>query len=669
MPDVFLSYSREDQVTARRFADALQREGFNVWWDQALDAGESFDKVTEQALREARAVVVLWSKHAVDSRWVRAEATQADRFGTLVPVTIEPCNRPIMFELTHTADLSGWNGDVAVAPWRAFVEGLRRTVGKAAPNVPSTFAAPAASAANASASRPFPRAAIVWAVIAAAVLLSAGFYWRYQIHQGAAPIAEVDASVAVLPFRDMSPNKDQEYFADGVTEEILNALAGVRGLTVTARTSAFAFKGKDVSLREVGQKLGVAHILEGSVRKDGDQLRITAQLIDTRADAHLWSRTWDRPLQDVFKVQEEIAKAVADTLAVSLGVGEGARVPGMTRSVDAYDEFLAGVNAIQRLGDREQAITHFRRAVEIDPSYAYAWSALSDMYRNASSTLPDPPNGSWQQKSDAALAEAERLAPEAYYVKYGAIERSMRKGAWSEVGRLLDEIEASANRQGVPVDTDVDRIVFSLLVGRASAGVSQMEQVRKRNPLAAPIAWVLGEAYADAGNLQAALDEFDRGQKLEGGNLPQLWGTALVTALATGDRNRIEPRVDAMAGRSTTGIDIHAAMKPLLGRPVEALAELHRLRALPLGPQEHAAISPWAAYFGDPGLALEILREQSPRRNPNEILRIWRPIMKDVRKQPGFKDLVRNLGLVDYWREYGWGDFCKPVGETDFECN
>jgi deoxyribodipyrimidine photolyase-like uncharacterized protein len=151
LPDVFLSYSREDQVTARRFADALQREGFSVWWDQSLDAGENFDKVTEQALKEARAVVVLWSKHAVDSRWVRAEATQADRFGTLVPVTIEPCDRPIMFELTHTADLSGWSGDVAAAPWRAFIEGLRRSVGKSeAPYMTATPVAPASNAARAS---------------------------------------------------------------------------------------------------------------------------------------------------------------------------------------------------------------------------------------------------------------------------------------------------------------------------------------------------------------------------------------------------------------------------------------------------------------------------------------------------------------------------------------
>ena len=119
MPDIFLSYSRDDQPTARRFAEAFGREGFSVWWDQTLRSGEAYDKVTEKALEEARAVVVLWSVKSVDSRWVRAEATQADRNGTLVPVMIEPCKRPIMFELTHTAELSHWKGDPGDPAWKA----------------------------------------------------------------------------------------------------------------------------------------------------------------------------------------------------------------------------------------------------------------------------------------------------------------------------------------------------------------------------------------------------------------------------------------------------------------------------------------------------------------------------------------------------------------------
>ena len=123
-PEVFLSYNRDDHAVAQRFATALQAQGLGVWWDTTLRAGDAYDEVTERALRDARSVVVLWSKKSVISRWVRAEATLADRNGTLVPVMIEPCERPIMFELTQTADLSHWGGDATDAAWLAFLADL-----------------------------------------------------------------------------------------------------------------------------------------------------------------------------------------------------------------------------------------------------------------------------------------------------------------------------------------------------------------------------------------------------------------------------------------------------------------------------------------------------------------------------------------------------------------
>ena len=146
MPDIFLSYSRDDQPTARLFAAGFERAGFSVWWDQTLRSGENYDQVTERALRDAKAVVVLWSRKSVDSRWVRAEATQADRNGTLVPVMIEPCNRPIMFELKHTAELAHWKGDPGDPAWRALLGDAAQFVTKETPG-----------AAPALASRPIAR--------------------------------------------------------------------------------------------------------------------------------------------------------------------------------------------------------------------------------------------------------------------------------------------------------------------------------------------------------------------------------------------------------------------------------------------------------------------------------------------------------------------------------
>jgi TolB-like protein len=250
LPDIFLSYAHDDIDTARRFAESFEREGFNVWWDATLRSGEAFDQSIERALKSAKAVVVLWSRTSVESRWVRAEATLADRNKTLVPVMIEACDRPIMFELMHTADLSQWTGDAGDKVWQTYLAGVRKFVESGA----VILELPAGNAASASTSP-----------------------------------AERMPSIAVLPFTNMSGDKEQEYFSDGLAEEILNALAQIPGLKVIARTSAFAFKGQHTDIRKIAATLGVANILEGSVRRSGNRIRVTAQLITATDGTHLWS--------------------------------------------------------------------------------------------------------------------------------------------------------------------------------------------------------------------------------------------------------------------------------------------------------------------------------------------------------------------------------------------
>src|SRR5262245_27358649 len=146
MHDVFLSYTHADKPTVRRIADALAREHLTIWWDQAINAGETFDEVTAHALKDAAVIVVLWSKRSVESRWVRSEATFADRSSKLLPVTIEPCDRPIQFELTQTLDLSDWNGDVTDPRWRALIDGIRRLLDKQSPQPSEAVPAPPSGA-------------------------------------------------------------------------------------------------------------------------------------------------------------------------------------------------------------------------------------------------------------------------------------------------------------------------------------------------------------------------------------------------------------------------------------------------------------------------------------------------------------------------------------------
>jgi adenylate cyclase len=316
MSDVFISYARENADTARRFASGFEAAGFSVWWDDALRSGEAFDESIERALREAKAVVVLWSTSSVASRWVRAEATQADRNRTLVPVTIESCQRPIIFELTHTADLSHWTGNADDRAWRGLLADVRRLVeAQAAP-----LSVQSGAAGN-------------------AIDTSAG-----------APPQAARPGVVILPFVNMSGDPEQEYFSDGVTEDIITDLGRVSALSVASRNSAFSYKGKTAAPAQIARALRVTHVLEGSVRKSGNRVRITAQLLEAATDTQIWAERYDRTLDYIFAIQDEISTSIVAALKVKLLPAEKAAIEqrSTTNSV-AYELFLMA-RGFQRRG-------------------------------------------------------------------------------------------------------------------------------------------------------------------------------------------------------------------------------------------------------------------------------------------------------------------------------
>jgi adenylate cyclase len=346
MADVFISYAREDAGTARNFADAFQSAGFSVWWDDALRSGEAFDESIERALRAAKAVVVLWSTSSVASRWVRAEATMADRNRVLVPVMIEPCQRPIIFELTHTADLTHWRGDTGDKAWRGLVADVLRLV-----------EAQAMPVGNSPGWTPAPVATL-------------------------APIAAQPArpGVAILPFVNMSGDPEQEYFSDGVTEDIITDLGRVSALQVASRNAAFSYKGKTVAPAQVARALKVTHVLEGSVRKSGNRVRITAQLLDATTDNQVWAERYDRTLDDIFAIQDEISKAIVTALKVKLLPAEQAAIEQrVTTNPEAYELFLMARGFHRKGSERLKPVIVriCRRVVELDPGFAKGWALLS----------------------------------------------------------------------------------------------------------------------------------------------------------------------------------------------------------------------------------------------------------------------------------------------------
>ena len=364
MSQIFLSYNREDQAVAQQFAEGFQRAGLSVWWDTALRSGEAYDEVTEGALRGAKAVVVLWSPRSVVSRWVRAEATLADRNKTLVPAMIAACDRPIMFELTQTAELSHWQGDDRDRAWQAFVADVLRFVeadSAAAPQPPPTLLAPAAP----------PRPA------------------SGRGKHGDAP------SLAVLPFANRSGQSEDDVFSVGMVEDIIDALSqGVNLKVITSSATARYRTGALPDLHAMAHDLGVRYVMEGNVRRAGNVLRVTAQLVEAEGGAILWTQKFERPLSELAELQEDLVLEVAAHLHSQVERVEMARVLKKPSDLTAWESVTRASASYRNINGETllQALTEAQRAVEIAPDYAIAHAMLAD----AASTIymwmqPDDP--------------------------------------------------------------------------------------------------------------------------------------------------------------------------------------------------------------------------------------------------------------------------------------
>ena len=678
-PDIFLSYSREDQATARRFAEAFEAQGFEVWWDVTLRSGEAYDEVTEKALREAKAVVVLWSKKSVASRWVRAEATIADRNKTLVPVMIEPCDRPIMFELTQTADLTHWRGDDNDRAWQSYLADVRRFIesGERSPTAP-----PAAIPAAPPRSRRFGAIA---SGVAALLIVAAGVLWtltRTGGDQAARPAAAATTApprsatpattpvtLAVLPFADLSPDKDQEYFSDGLSEELLNTLAQIRELRVAGRTSSFAFKGRNEDLRVIAEQLGVANILEGSVRKSGDRLRITAQLVSAADGYHLWSKTYDRKLDDVFAVQEEIAKAVGDALSIALGVGDLLPVGG-TRDVAAYDLYLQALAEANKgtLASFQRAHEFLVQATARDPNFALAWLYMGSADLSIATYSPERAATALRESRDA-YTRGLGLLPEGR-VKQGmdALAQWVVDGDLAAAGRTF--ARARAERPLEP-SQEITYGFFLMTVGRTHEAVDVLGALAVADPLATNVSLWLQFALDASNRSDAAEAEYARiaGRRgawvpMEFQKLERMW---LARVAPSELRSQYQHFVELDAGF----IPLNVALGPILDDPAAARALIAAAVQDPRNQDftRMGGLAQWAAIFGDKDVALDALRRAHVGQRSTLVEQIWHPVFAPMRVDPRFKAIVRDTGIYEAWRATGqWGDFCRPLGADDFEC-
>jgi TolB-like protein/tetratricopeptide (TPR) repeat protein len=404
---VFLSYASQDAPAARRICDALRSSGIEVWFDQSeLRGGDAWDQKIRHQIRDCALFVPIISAHTASrpEGYFRLEWAIADQRTQMIARN-KAFIVPVCIDSTPegTADLPDsfhrvqWTRLPEGETPPAFCQRVAALLGT--PDEPALHPLPHLPQPGTGAGKAaFPWR---WVLLAGAAAILTGAFilkpWRMAEAPPAAPAppqapaiaptpavtgAAPERSIAVLPFTDMSEKKDQEYFSDGLSEELIDMLTKVPDLRVPARTSSFYFKGQHATIAEISKALGVAHVLEGSVRKSGNTLRVTAQLIRADNGYHLWSETYDRRAQDVFKVQDEIAARVVDALKLSLpAAATGAR---LTDNTEAYNQYLLGRNFMDRttpagFASAEQA---FRRAIKLDPGYAaaYARLALAEAY-------------------------------------------------------------------------------------------------------------------------------------------------------------------------------------------------------------------------------------------------------------------------------------------------
>jgi len=358
--------------------------------------------------------------------------------------------------------------------------------------------------------------ALLVASVAVAGIAVAVWYFnsRARDRARAAP-APAGTSVAVLPFVNMGRDKDDEYFSDGITEEVINALANVDGVQVVSRTSAFAFKGKNVSVKQIGEELAVATVLEGSVRRQGNDLRIVAQLINAGDGYHLWSKTYDRKLENVFAVEDELARSIADALRPKLVKEERPLVRGATASTEAHDLYLRGRHFWNKRTepDLRRAIGLFQQALDADPGYALAHSGLADSYALLAEYSPARPAEVFPEAASHARKALElnpTLAEPHATLGLLAMNSYDWAGAEREFKRAIEL------RSGYATAHHWYALLLACL-GRFAEARSQAEQAAKLDPASIIVNNVVGMVLYASGDYQRAIDAFQRTLELDPG--------------------------------------------------------------------------------------------------------------------------------------------------------
>ncbi len=534
--------------------------------------------------------------------------------------------------------------------------------------------------------RKLDRTIIVFLGVAIALLLADRFIWSGL--EGRSPATEVAAeapvaevveaadklpSLAVLPFQDLSPEGDQAYFSDGIAEEILNVLVKTDRMKVAGRTSSFQFEDSNLSLREIAEQLGVQHILEGSVRKAGNRVRITAQLLKADDGFHLWSETYDRELTDIFAVQDEIARSIADALAVQLDLEGSQLVTASTGNMLAYEKYLAARSLISARFDFARASSLATEATELDPDFAPAWAARAQIL----ALLP------YYElvDRDKVLAEAEVMAKRAIALDPGL---STAHSVLGDVYRDRSEFEpalASYTRavQLNPSDVEAHQQLaqFWLRLGFFEQSLHHAGISQELDPLSWVNLTVQASAQYLSGDREGAWASEARSRRITGVLRDYQALNSMYMALSEGNQALAREVTEAFVkARSMTRTE-----SPRLTYIQDLQSKLDDPEAYLASVRNHYTESDgqsvrtgwemellWATQFGDLQLARDIL-VVNPSGNGGSGW-MFMPVMDVIKARypEQWKAEFIEDGALEFWQSYGFPDFCTPLGDDDFEC-
>ena len=626
---LFLSYSRADKERAQRLADALTGAGYTLWWDALIEGGAQFDSSIRAALDAADAVIVLWSRNSIDSDWVRDEAALGRDRRRLVPLSLDGSVPPLGFRQYQTLDLASWRGKAGAPQLDAIHRAIATTIGHEPPP-PRPAARPISR-----------RRAMVVGAGAAAALTGGGalIAWR-EGYLGSGQTAA--ASIAVLPFKNLGGDPGQAYLSDGVTEEVRSALSrnpGLRVLAATSSNTARDLKGDAVS---IARKLGVAYLLEGSVQRAGDIVRVATNLTNGKSGFSEWSQRVDRRLDDIFAFESEVAQSVANALSVRMAID--APAPGGTRNARAYEAYLRGkalYNSSKGEESDREARANFEVAIAADPNFALAHAALSRVL--ASIAASNAQASELKPLYSAAVAEAQRAIDLAPTLPQGQLALGYAKFAGFLDVRSARESFNKAYQYGRG-DADIGLLyaLYSVRARRFAEARDAIEQALALDPLNPRTHRAAGIIAFASRDYDRAIVHFRRALTLN----PGMTNANALLAFSLMEKGRLKEAL-AAAEAEKSAMFKQTALAVIEHRAGNRAAAQKAFDALVSG-EGDAALYQQAevlAQWGQTDKAVALLNKARSVGDSGLTAIASDPLLDPLAKDPAYRALVRELGF------------------------